>query len=735
MDKQAAARVWRDGQTKRCFVYRFLTTGSIEEKVYQRQLSKEGLSGVLGGSTADASLSKEELRDLFNYDDNAFEQPSDTHKSLDCECMDPYQITTEEEALKAELAGKKEAEEQIRHVEEAARKAKEASLLETASEEGQTLNGCSGSSNKTPADDEPATFTMDGDGDTKMSTGDDDSGLEPGAPMEGVKEGGEGEGAEGAAESSGDEDGDEEMNDFIEKDDGEGSAGGSDSDDYGSKKKGSKSKAKKPNKKDGPRKQRKKRTAIGSLNFPQLHALSSATLGQRGEPPEEELINWAHHATSNSIPDPIFRVAAKSLPFTRGQLPFVSFVFSCEVSGKAILNSSDATDAMKVTSRCEAAPTTVQASKPKEVSLELARANHAQFMERERDRQRRKLGNDDVTMEERLADPSKRRHSSRNAGKTTAKEMPEDEEDDDDRAFVVKDGDEDGEGEEGEEGEKKSPAESRKRKSTSTLPAAVAADMDEASRIAIEEMLKGDMPAELRGKSRGRPKKSTPTNDTQQATTKKDSPAKGAKSTKNADEEEESDDAMEDVVAGATGDDDVVDGSKSEGSSVQLVSPPSKKQKTAADTDAVAGPMEVDDEPPEVDSRSSTPPPATSPVKKQKPELSTAKKSNLTVASPSLPKKNTSSSSPAAKKSKIAAPLRKVVVEEEDGDSEVEVIEGPPHKSSTKPAPLKPMMNTTKYPSPAKAKTPAAKLPMPQHQQGEDGDAMDEDDFELSDKE
>ena len=32
-DKQAAARVWRDGQKKRVYVYRFLTTGTIEEKV------------------------------------------------------------------------------------------------------------------------------------------------------------------------------------------------------------------------------------------------------------------------------------------------------------------------------------------------------------------------------------------------------------------------------------------------------------------------------------------------------------------------------------------------------------------------------------------------------------------------------------------------------------------------------------------------------------------------------
>jgi hypothetical protein len=31
-DMQALARVWRDGQKKDCFVYRFVSAGSIEEK-------------------------------------------------------------------------------------------------------------------------------------------------------------------------------------------------------------------------------------------------------------------------------------------------------------------------------------------------------------------------------------------------------------------------------------------------------------------------------------------------------------------------------------------------------------------------------------------------------------------------------------------------------------------------------------------------------------------------------
>ena len=39
-------QVWRDGQKKHVYVYRFLSSGSIEEKVFQRQLSK---GVVVGG--------------------------------------------------------------------------------------------------------------------------------------------------------------------------------------------------------------------------------------------------------------------------------------------------------------------------------------------------------------------------------------------------------------------------------------------------------------------------------------------------------------------------------------------------------------------------------------------------------------------------------------------------------------------------------------------------------------
>ena len=70
-DHQAMARVYRQGQTKPCFIYRMFLTGTVEEVIYQRQLQKGNLAKLAndGGSkkkgNSSASFSKEELRDCF----------------------------------------------------------------------------------------------------------------------------------------------------------------------------------------------------------------------------------------------------------------------------------------------------------------------------------------------------------------------------------------------------------------------------------------------------------------------------------------------------------------------------------------------------------------------------------------------------------------------------------------------------------------------------------------------
>ncbi len=110
----AAARCWRDGQKKRCFTYRFLATGTVEEKIFQRQLSKEvrftvvyvlkkietkrsfkshivlcqlfssiqGLQSVVDDKEQVNELSTKDLRNLFKL---RVGTPSDTHDKLRCE--------------------------------------------------------------------------------------------------------------------------------------------------------------------------------------------------------------------------------------------------------------------------------------------------------------------------------------------------------------------------------------------------------------------------------------------------------------------------------------------------------------------------------------------------------------------------------------------------------------------------------------------------------------------------
>ncbi|KAK5605861.1 hypothetical protein CRENBAI_004772 [Crenichthys baileyi] len=84
-DIQAMARVWRDGQKKTVHIYRLLTAGTIEERIFQRQVSKQGLSGTvvdLGKAAEHTSFSTSELRDLFSLTDTACL----THDLLSCSC-------------------------------------------------------------------------------------------------------------------------------------------------------------------------------------------------------------------------------------------------------------------------------------------------------------------------------------------------------------------------------------------------------------------------------------------------------------------------------------------------------------------------------------------------------------------------------------------------------------------------------------------------------------------------
>ncbi|WVQ62304.1 uncharacterized protein L199_000443 [Kwoniella botswanensis] len=101
-DLQAMARIHRDGQKRPVYIYRLLTTNAIDEKIYQRQITKMGLSDQMmeqgeAGKESKDSFSHAELRDIFTL--NLKTDGCQTHDLLGCDCTASGKIaeTTSEE--------------------------------------------------------------------------------------------------------------------------------------------------------------------------------------------------------------------------------------------------------------------------------------------------------------------------------------------------------------------------------------------------------------------------------------------------------------------------------------------------------------------------------------------------------------------------------------------------------------------------------------------------------------
>ncbi|KAK3091297.1 hypothetical protein FSP39_018741 [Pinctada imbricata] len=91
-DEQAMARCWRDGQKKQCYIYRLIATGTIEEKIFQRQAHKKALSSCVVDKEEDVErhFSLGDLRDLFKLNENTI---SDTHEKFKCRrCVNNIQV-------------------------------------------------------------------------------------------------------------------------------------------------------------------------------------------------------------------------------------------------------------------------------------------------------------------------------------------------------------------------------------------------------------------------------------------------------------------------------------------------------------------------------------------------------------------------------------------------------------------------------------------------------------------
>ncbi|XP_077981865.1 DNA repair and recombination protein RAD54-like [Glandiceps talaboti] len=91
-DDQAMARVWRDGQKKQCYIYRLLSTGTIEEKIFQRQAHKKALSSCVvdNEENVERHFSLGELRELFTLNETTL---SDTHDKFKCRrCVNNIEV-------------------------------------------------------------------------------------------------------------------------------------------------------------------------------------------------------------------------------------------------------------------------------------------------------------------------------------------------------------------------------------------------------------------------------------------------------------------------------------------------------------------------------------------------------------------------------------------------------------------------------------------------------------------
>jgi len=101
-DIQSMARVWRDGQRKTVHIYRLLTTGTIEEKIYQRQTAKQGLSGTVADAKESVKIefSHEELKDLFTLHETTL---CLTHDLLQCKCV-TAEVESDEECQSEPVA-------------------------------------------------------------------------------------------------------------------------------------------------------------------------------------------------------------------------------------------------------------------------------------------------------------------------------------------------------------------------------------------------------------------------------------------------------------------------------------------------------------------------------------------------------------------------------------------------------------------------------------------------------
>ncbi|KAJ2480917.1 DNA-dependent ATPase protein rad54 [Coemansia sp. RSA 2320] len=98
---QACGRIWRDGQKKTCYIYTLVTTGTVEEKIFQRQSYKTSLSTCVidEQENVERHFSRDEMRQLFKSKLRG-QTMSETHDQFKCRrCVRGHQAVKAPEPM------------------------------------------------------------------------------------------------------------------------------------------------------------------------------------------------------------------------------------------------------------------------------------------------------------------------------------------------------------------------------------------------------------------------------------------------------------------------------------------------------------------------------------------------------------------------------------------------------------------------------------------------------------